>query len=36
MMDASDLMLAALHGRSFSGPDWLFELAPVAEVASLV
>jgi len=26
MMDASDLMLATLHGRPFSDPDWLFEL----------
>jgi bifunctional non-homologous end joining protein LigD len=25
-MDASDLMLATLHGRPFSDPDWLFEL----------
>jgi bifunctional non-homologous end joining protein LigD len=25
-MDASDLMLATLHARPFSDPDWLFEL----------
>jgi bifunctional non-homologous end joining protein LigD len=26
VIDASDLMLATLHGRPFSDPDWLFEL----------
>jgi bifunctional non-homologous end joining protein LigD len=26
VIEASDLMLATLHGRPFSDPDWLFEL----------
>ncbi|MDP9648711.1 ATP-dependent DNA ligase [Paraburkholderia caledonica] len=26
MIEAADLMLATLHGRPFSDPDWLFEL----------